>query len=274
MGVLNLTSDSFYPGSRLASEDNILATAEKMLSEEADILDIGGQSTRPGAERLSAEDELKRVIPVIEKIISKYPDTVISIDTFYGRVATEAVAAGAAIVNDISAGRLDPTMSESVAQLNTPYILMHMQGEPQNMQHHPHYVNVVSEIIQFFSEKINELRLMGVNDIIIDPGFGFGKNQEHNIELMRHLDAFSIFGLPVLVGVSRKKMVQRLVHQDSFGALNGTTALNVIALLNGAQILRVHDVREAVEAVKIVTAIHPELYSGTNSSVKSSSISA
>jgi dihydropteroate synthase len=256
MGILNRTPDSFYAGSRWNSEDDILSRADKMLSEGADILDIGGQSTRPGAERISAQEEIERVVPAIKNVLHRFPEAVISIDTFYSEVANQAIENGAAIVNDISAGALDDEMFETVAQLQVPYILMHMQGEPQTMQHNPHYNNVVSDVVKFFSEKIKALRLLGVNDIILDPGFGFGKNQEHNIELMQHLDALSIFELPLLVGISRKKMVQRMIDTDAAGALNGTTALNTIALMKGAQMLRVHDVKEAVEAVKVFRALY------------------
>jgi len=255
MGILNITPDSFYAGSRWSDEQEILHRAEKMLSEGADILDIGGQSTRPGAERISAEEEISRVIPAIKNVLKQFPEAIISVDTFYSEVAKQAVDNGAAIINDISAGSLDDKMFATVAKLNVPYILMHMQGEPQTMHLNPRYDNVVSEVVKFFSQKINELRLMGVNDLILDPGFGFGKTQEHNIQLMQHLDALTIFEIPLLVGISRKKMIQRMVETDAAGALNGTTALNTVALMKGAQLLRVHDVKEAVEAVKVVQSI-------------------
>jgi len=255
MGILNITPDSFYAGSRWSDEQEILQRAEKMLSEGADIIDIGGQSTRPGAERISAEEEINRVVPAIQSVLKQFPEAIISVDTFYSEVAKQAIDNGAAIINDISAGRLDDKMFETVAKLNVPYVLMHMQGEPQTMHLHPHYDNVVSDVVKFFSGKINELRLIGVNDLILDPGFGFGKTQEHNIQLMQHLDALTIFDIPLLVGISRKKMVQRMVETDAAGALNGTTALNTVALMKGAQLLRVHDVKEAVEAVKVVQSI-------------------
>lgn len=255
MGILNITPDSFYAGSRWSDESEIISRAEKMLTEGADILDIGGQSTRPGAERISAQEEMDRVVPAIKNVLERFPDAVISIDTFYSEVAKQAIENGAAIINDISAGNLDDNMFSTVAKLNVPYILMHMQGEPQTMHINPQYNNVVSDVVKFFSEKINELRLLGVNDLILDPGFGFGKTQEHNVELMQHLDALSIFDIPLLVGISRKKMVQRMVETDAAGALNGTTALNTVALMKGAQLLRVHDVKEAVEVVKVVGAI-------------------
>lgn len=256
MGILNVTPDSFYAGSRWSSEGEILSRAEKMLHEGADILDLGGQSTRPGSERISVQEELERVLPAIDAILRQFPEAVISIDTFYSEVAKQAIEHGAAIVNDISAGALDDKMFETVAQLQVPYILMHMQGEPQTMHLNPQYENVVSDVVKFFSEKIKALRLLGVNDILLDPGFGFGKNQDHNIELMQHLDALTIFELPILVGISRKKMVQRMIDSDAAGALNGTTALNTIALMKGAQIIRVHDVKEAVEAVQVYSALY------------------
>lgn len=256
MGILNVTPDSFYAGSRWSSEGEILSRAEKMLHEGADILDLGGQSTRPGSERISVQEELERVLPAIDAILRQFPKAVISIDTFYSEVAKQAIEHGAAIVNDISAGALDDKMFETVAQLQVPYILMHMQGEPQTMHLNPQYENVVSDVVKFFSEKIKALRLLGVNDILLDPGFGFGKNQDHNIELMQHLDALTIFELPILVGISRKKMVQRMIDSDAAGALNGTTALNTIALMKGAQIIRVHDVKEAVEAVQVYSALY------------------
>jgi dihydropteroate synthase len=251
MGILNITPDSFYAGSRWSATDEVLSRADKMLNDGADMLDIGGQSTRPGAERITEKEELERVLPAIDAVLKRFPDAVISIDTFYSEVAKQAVEHGASIINDISAGSLDGNMFQTVAQLQVPYILMHMQGEPQTMHLQPKYDNVVSDVVKFFSEKINQLRLMGVNDILLDPGFGFGKTQEHNIQLMQHLDALSIFNLPILVGISRKKMVQRMVETDATEALNGTTALNTIALMKGAQLLRVHDVKEAVEAVKV-----------------------
>lgn len=256
MGILNITPDSFYAGSRWNNDTEILQRAEKMLHDGVDIIDIGGQSARPGAAQISEQEEIERVIPAINSILKKFPSAVISVDTFSGKVAYEAVDAGAAIINDISAGSMDKTMFETVAKLGVPYIIMHMQGVPKTMQLNPCYENVVGEIVYFFSQKLNTLRQMGVKDIIIDPGFAFGKKQEHNIALMQNLQAFSIFNVPVLVGISRKTMVQRMVNSDAEGALNGTTALNTIALINGAQILRVHDVKEAVEAVSVYKAIY------------------
>jgi dihydropteroate synthase len=251
MGILNLTPDSFYTDSSVSSNKDMLLKAEKMLEHGATILDIGGQSTRPGAERLSAETELARVLPGIKALIKEFPQSIVSIDTFYGEVAQQAVNEGAAMVNDISAGSLDNSMFGTVAKLKVPYVLMHMQGEPQTMQKEIHYTDVVKEVTIFFSEKINELRSLGINDILLDVGFGFGKKLEHNYALLHHLHDFSIFEMPLLAGLSRKKMIQNITGTDAANALNGTTAANMIALMHGASVLRVHDVQEAVEAVNI-----------------------
>ncbi len=251
MGILNVTPDSFHADSRIASEKDVLLKAEKMLQDGATILDIGGQSTRPGAERVSMEMELARVIDCVNAISREFPESIISIDTFYSQVALQAVHAGAAMVNDISAGSIDSSMLATVAQLKVPYVLMHMQGEPHTMQKEIHYTNVVNEVAFFFSEKINELRGLGVTDILLDVGFGFGKKMEHNYALLHHLHDFGIFQLPMLAGLSRKKMIQNITGTVAANALNGTTAANMIALMNGASVLRVHDVKEAVEAVNI-----------------------
>lgn len=254
MGILNLTPDSFYDGGQHTSITTALERAEKMLRDGATILDIGAQSTRAGAERISADDELKRLIPALRAITKEFPDAAVSVDTFYSAVASEAVAHGAAIINDVSAGNMDKNMFETVAKLKVPYVLMHMQGEPQTMQKNPVYEDVMAEIILFFSEKINHLRSLGVNDLILDPGFGFGKTQEHNYQILRCLKQLHLFELPILAGLSRKTMIQRVLDTDAAGSLNGTTAANMLALINGANILRVHDVREAVEACKIYAA--------------------
>jgi len=222
-----------------------------MLEDGGDILDIGGQSTRPGAIPLSEDEEMERVIPAIQTVKKNFPTSIISVDTFYSSVAQYAVDNGASIVNDINAGSLDGKMIQSVARLSVPYILMHMQGTPQTMLNNPVYKEVVNDIIYFFSTKIAELRNAGVNDIVLDPGFGFGKTMENNYTLLRRLDEFKIFGLPVLAGLSRKKMIQTATGSSSEGALNGTTAANMIALINGARILRVHDVKEAVECANV-----------------------
>lgn len=251
MGILNITPDSFYEGSRLESTEAALKKAEQMIDEGADFLDIGGMSTRPGSEVLSETDELKRVIPVIEIILKNFPETLISIDTWRSKVALEAVEAGAAIVNDISAGSLDSELFQTVAKFNVPYILMHMQGTPQTMQQNPVYKDVVLEVNQFLSEKIFELRKLGVSDIILDPGFGFGKTLAHNYSLLKNLNLIGYGEFPILAGLSRKSMIKKLLDVDEKNALNGTTTVNMIALQNGANILRVHDVKEAKQCVEI-----------------------
>lgn len=255
MGILNLTFDSFYSGSRLANLEEALQKSEQMLNEGADFLDVGGMSTRPGSEAVSEEEELKRVVPVIEAIKKEFPSVLISIDTYRSSVTKAAVEAGAVIVNDISAGSMDAHLFATVAELKVPYILMHMQGTPTDMQLNPNYENVVLEVNQFFSKKIRELTDLGVNDIIIDPGFGFGKNLEHNYELLNQLDLLTFGDYPILAGLSRKSMIYKLLGTTPTEALNGTTVLNTISLLKGAKILRVHDVKEAVEAVKLVEAV-------------------
>jgi dihydropteroate synthase len=254
MGIINATPDSFYEGSRHAGIDAILQQAEQMLSEGADILDIGGQSTRPGSERVTAEEELKRVIKGIEAIHNKFPRVIISIDTFYSMVATEAVAAGASIINDISAGSIDAGLIPLVASLQVPYVLMHIKGTPQTMHQQIQYENVTKEVLDFLIQKTVELRKSGIHDIIIDPGFGFGKNSVHNFELLRNLSVFKMLECPILLGISRKSTVYKTLGVTADEALNGTTVLNTIGLMNGANILRVHDVKEAKEAVQLVKA--------------------
>lgn len=251
MGILNVTPDSFFEGSRVNNAGDLLAHAEKMLKEGADILDIGGMSSRPGAGLIPEEEELGRVLPAIEALHNHFPNAVLSIDTIRASVARKAVEAGASMINDISAGRLDEAMYETVAALRVPYVLMHMQGTPSTMQQEPHYENVVVEILDFFIAEMGKLRGLGVSDIILDPGFGFGKTLAHNYELLKGMQAFQILEVPVLAGLSRKSMITRLLGVGSREALNGTTALNMVALQNGAKILRVHDVREAVEVVRI-----------------------
>lgn len=251
MGILNITPDSFYEGSRLKNADEALKKTEQMLNEGADFLDVGGMSTRPGSEILSETDELNRVIPIIEIILKNFPETLISVDTWRSKVALEAVGAGAAIVNDISAGSLDSELFQTVAKLDVPYILMHMQGTPQTMQQNPVYKDVVLEVNQFLSEKIIELRKLGVSDIILDPGFGFGKTIDHNYRLLKNLNLIGFGEFPILAGLSRKSMIKKLLDVDEKNALNGTTAVNMIALQNGANILRMHDVKEAKQCVQI-----------------------
>ncbi|HET9434600.1 MAG TPA: dihydropteroate synthase [Chitinophagaceae bacterium] len=254
MGIINATPDSFFGGNRSTEVDEIVAKAAKMLSDGADLIDIGGQSTRPGSDLISPDEEIKRVVPAVKAIIQKFPDTLISIDTFYSNVAIAAVNSGAAIVNDISAGSMDKKMIETVARLKVPYILMHMKGTPQIMQQNAVYENVNREVLDFFIAKTNELRKAGVLDMIIDPGFGFGKTIEHNFELLKNLSVFKMLDKPILVGISRKSTIYKTLGVTADEALNGTSVLNTIALMNGASVLRVHDVKEAKEAVTLFLA--------------------
>ncbi|PSR56188.1 dihydropteroate synthase [Adhaeribacter arboris] len=255
MGILNVTPDSFYEGSRLISLDQVVAKAEKMLAEGADILDIGGYSSRPGAEDISVTEEMDRVIPAIEAIRKALPGTLISIDTFRSQVAEAAVKAGASIINDISGGSLDEAMFAKAAALKAPYILMHMRGTPQTMKQLTNYDNLLLELVTYFEQKVAQLRAAGVVDIIIDPGFGFAKTIEQNFMLLRNLHEFSLFELPVLAGLSRKSMTYKTLGIEATEALPGTIALNTLALLQGASILRVHDVKEAVQTIKLVSRL-------------------
>ena len=251
MGILNITPDSFYPGSRYIAEEEILKAATEMLVDGADILDVGGYSSRPRAKDISPDEESKRVLKAIKLINRELPQAVISVDTFRADVARQAVVeCGASMINDISGGDADSKMFSVLENLNVPYIMMHMKGNPRTMQDNPVYVDVVADILKWFGERIFKLKSAGVKDIIIDPGFGFGKNIEHNFELLKRLGDFSIAGLPVLVGVSRKSMIWKTLNITADLALNGTTALNAIAVFNGADILRVHDVKEAVQTIK------------------------
>jgi len=252
MGILNLTPDSFYSNSRMGSVDAALERVEVCLNEGAAFIDIGAYSSRPGADEVSAEEELRRIIPAITAINKRFPEAKLSVDTFRAKVAQESIDAGAHVINDISGGTLDEAMFETVAALNVPYILMHMLGNPQTMQKKPAYVNIGLEVADYFTEKISRLRAMGVKDIILDPGFGFAKNTTHNYQLFNQLENFDLFGLPVLVGISRKSMIYKLLGNTAEEALNGTTVLNTIALQKGASVLRVHDVKAAVECVSIV----------------------
>lgn len=251
MGILNVTPDSFYDGGEYTNDIAILNQVEKMLIEGASIIDIGGMSSRPSAHIIDTNMELKRVIPVIRAIEKHFPDTLLSIDTVRAKVAKEAVVAGACIVNDISAGKLDAAMYSTVADLQVPYILMHMQGTPSTMQIAPAYDDIITEVLDFFIVEVGKLRALGLKDIVLDVGFGFGKSIEHNYELLKKMHAFGILDLPVLAGISRKSMVYKLLETSPEYALNGTTALHMIALQQGAKILRVHDVKEAVETIKL-----------------------
>lgn len=255
MGILNITPDSFYDGGRYDRSDTILEQVEKMLSEGAEILDIGGMSSRPGAKLIDVETERSRVLPVIELILKHFPETIISVDTVRSKVAADSVKLGARMVNDISAGSIDDSMFGTVAALDCPYILMHMQGTPQSMQKKPHYEDIILEITDFFIRKIGELRALGLKDIIIDPGFGFGKEIHHNFRLLKYLDAFQILDCLILAGLSRKSFIYKTLNTSAKNALNGTIATQIIALQQGAKILRVHDVKEAKETIKIWQAV-------------------
>ena len=244
MGILNVTPDSFYAGSRMQTEAEIAGRAQQILDKGGTIIDIGAYSSRPNAENVSPREEMERLRMGLEILRKTHPEAVISVDTFRADVARMCVEEyGVAIINDIAAGEMDADMFRTVAELNVPYIMMHMQGTPQSMQQHPHYDNLLKEVFLYFAEKVQQLRDLGVKDIILDPGFGFGKTVEHNYELLAHMEEFRIFELPLLVGVSRKSMIYRLLGNTPQDALNGTTVLDTICLLKGADILRVHDVR-------------------------------
>ncbi len=256
MGIMNITPDSFFRQSRYNTDEEIIKAAGRMLEEGAAILDVGGYSSRPGASDISREDERSRVIRAIKLIRVEFPDAVISVDTFRSDIALEAVqGAGAHMINDISGGDADSDMFSVVERLNVPYIMMHMKGDPATMQKNPVYDDVVADILKYFADRIFRLRTAGVKDIIIDPGFGFGKTASHNFELMQRLDDLSIAGLPVMIGISRKSMIWKSLDVTADEALNGTTAMHAVALLKGADILRVHDVKEAIQAVRLITKL-------------------
>lgn len=258
MGIINITDDSFYRGSRHREDRDIIDTAGRMLEEGADLLDIGGCSTRPGAPAVPGEEEKERVCRAVDLILGRYPDTVISVDTYRSSVAEAAISgSGAAIINDISGGEMDLGMFPLVIRLNVPYIMMHMQGTPLTMQDNPQYNDVVQDILLWFAQRIAQLHEAGVKDIILDPGFGFGKNANHNFEMLRRLSEFRIAGLPLLVGLSRKAMIWKTLSISPDEALTGTAALNMAALMNGASVLRVHDVREAREVITLFEKIYP-----------------
>ncbi len=249
MGIVNITPDSFYTGS--TDPDDVIRIVDEMIVEGAAIIDIGGQSTKPGSTMISANEEMARVIPVLKKLTAAFTSTIFSIDTFYSSVAAAAVEAGASIVNDVSSGSIDAEMIRVVGKLQVPYIAMHMQGTPESMQKYPFYNDVVKDVLDFFIRKLDECKAAGITDVIVDPGFGFGKTSEHNYSLLKNLAVFEMLDRPILAGISRKGMVYRPLGVTAEHALNGTTALNMIALINGAQVLRVHDVKEACEAVKL-----------------------
>lgn len=252
MGIINVTPDSFYADSKMQTQDAVLRQAEKMLSEGATFLDVGGYSSRPGADHVTESDELRRVLLAIEALVKEFPKAHISVDTFRSEVAKKAIKAGAAIVNDISAGMMDDQMIPVVAQLQVPYIMMHMKGTPQTMTQETHYGNLITEILHYFSERIALARKAGVNDIIADPGFGFSKTRSQSFTLLRNLELFKQLNVPFLVGISRKSMIYKSLGVTPQEALNGTTALHSLTLLKGASVLRVHDVKEAMECISLV----------------------
>lgn len=251
MGILNITPNSFFDGGRYSSEEEIISKVEKMLADGATFIDVGAYSSKPSAEFVSEEEELNRIVPVVQLLVKRFPDILLSIDTFRSKVASACIENGAAIINDISAGNLDDKMLEVIAQYNVPYIMMHMRGTPQTMQSLTEYENIVKEILFYFSEKTAQARSLGINDLIVDPGFGFAKTIEQNYEVMQKLELFHNLEMPLLIGISRKSMIHKTLGISAEEALNGTTFLNTIALTKGAQILRVHDVKEAVECVKL-----------------------
>lgn len=251
MGILNLTPDSFYDGGKYSNESDVLKQVEQMLADGADIIDIGGMSSRPGAEIISADEELKRVAAPITTIVRQFPQAIISIDTLHAKIAAFALEAGAHIINDISAGRYDEQMLSTVAKYKAPFVIMHMKGQPTNMQQNPAYENVMTEVLDFFAERIADCRNAGITDMIIDPGFGFGKRIDDNYTLLKNLGYFGTLNCPILAGVSRKSMISKVLHVKTADTLNGTTALNMVALSKGAKILRVHDIKEAVQAIKL-----------------------
>ena len=251
MGILNITPDSFYDGGRYKNDASILNQVETMLNEGATFIDVGAYSSRPGADHVTETEELNRIIPIVELLIKQFPSINLSIDTFRSKIAKECINAGAAIINDISAGKLDSTILETVGKLGVPYVMMHMKGTPQTMQQFTDYEDLIKDINYYFSERVAEARSHKINDIIIDPGFGFSKTLEQNYELLNHLELLNLLELPILVGVSRKSMIYKLLNTNPSEALNGTTSLNTIALLKGAKILRVHDVKEAMECIKL-----------------------
>lgn len=256
MGILNVTPDSFYEGCRMQTETDITYRVEQIIKEGAGMIDIGAYSSRPNAKNVSPQEEMERLRMGLTVLRKVQPHAIVSVDTFRADVARMCVEEyGVAIINDIAAGEMDKDMFRTVAKLNVPYIMMHMKGTPQNMQQHPHYDDFLKDVFLYFTRKVQQLRDMGVKDLILDPGFGFGKTMKHNYELLAHLEEFRVFELPLLVGVSRKSMIYNLLGTTSQEALNGTTVLNTLSLLKGADILRVHDVREAVETVKIVEAM-------------------
>ena len=255
MGILNVTPDSFYDGGKHKDEKSVLLATEHMLKEGATFIDVGAYSSRPNADFVSIEEELKRLLPIIEQLVKTFPDILISVDTFRSQVAKKAIETGASLINDISAGHLDENMLQIVSELKVPYIMMHMRGNPQSMQQRTDYNDLMNDIIFYFSEQIKKARSLGINDLILDPGFGFAKTKNQNFELLNQLELFRILDIPILVGVSRKSMIYKTLDVTAQHALNGTTALHMVALQKDAKILRVHDVKEAVECIKLDNAL-------------------
>ena len=252
MGVINLTPDSFYDGGKLTSEKEILLKANKMLQEGATFLDLGAYSSRPGAQFVSEKEEIHRLLPVIKILLNEFPETLLSIDTFRSNVANESIYAGASLINDISAGTLDDHMFKIIAQHQVPYVMMHMRGTPETMMQNTDYTDLTKEVIYYFSERIAKARSFGINDLIVDPGFGFSKTLDQNYELFNDLELFRYLNVPLLIGISRKSMIQKKIKTTAANSLNGTTALNAIAIQKGASILRVHDVKEAFETINLL----------------------
>ncbi len=255
MGILNITPDSFYDGGLYNDDKAILNQVERMLNEGATFIDVGAYSSRPNANHISEDEELKRIIPIVELVLKQFPESLLSIDTFNSNVAKQCIETGACLINDISAGKLDTNMMSIIADLNVPYIMMHLKGTPQTMQQHINYDDLLKDMLFYFSERIAEARNLGIVDLIIDPGFGFAKTLEQNFELLNKLELLKMIELPILVGLSRKSMIYKTLENSAMEALNGTTALNTIALQNGANILRVHDVKEAVECIKLTNQL-------------------
>lgn len=255
MGILNITPDSFYDGGKHKNQSDVLIHVEKMLDDGATFIDVGAYSSKPNADHISEEEELKRILPIVGIILKEFPKTLLSIDTFRSEVAKQCIENGAALINDISAGKLDDDMLQTVANLKVPYIMMHMKGTPQTMQKQAEYSNIAKDVLFYFSERLAAARQLGIIDVIIDPGFGFAKTQEQNFELLNHLELFKMVEKPLLVGISRKSMIYKTLQTTPDEALNGTSVINTIALQKGASILRVHDVKEAMECIKLVGAL-------------------
>jgi len=255
MGILNVTPNSFYDGGKYANENSLLSQVENMLTEGATFIDIGAYSSKPSAEFVSEEEEINRLLPILKLVLKRFPEALISVDTFRANVAKVAVENGASIINDIAAGGLDENMMKTVAELQVPYVMMHMKGTPQTMQSLAQYENITKEMLFYFAEKIAQARSLGINDLLIDPGFGFAKTLEQNFEVLNNLELFQMLDLPILVGISRKSMIYKTLATSAEFALNGTSVLNTIALQKGANVLRVHDVKEAVECIKLVSQL-------------------